>query len=230
MESHRDLSAITLLALQVPTLRLMLVSDGNMLAQHVKLLKALENRPAHSRSLDMRMFGFRHRNDYIASADLLKIFNEKKLIRLTIRLSHDVSYEGSYKLLDKVLDTISKSVYLQELIFYLEEFTYEKEDWIQISHFMERLEKIAPTLVKPLRHVNFEFHGWYSIYLMNKITMSQERITKIMKLMKDKTLLVIDVLVGAVMFDKSQTNNPIRLLPIDALRDLREFLFVDEGA
>ena len=210
--SDRNLSAITSLALQVPTLQALTVADGILHPQHVYLLKALKDRPAARGSplqITMTCYGFQ--DDYFVSDDLLNIFNEKKLMRMTINLAH----KSEYKLFDKVLETISKSLYIQKLQFIYKETPPTKEDWVKIEGFMKRLVKIAPTLVQPLVYVDDMFPIYLHYDLTREVMTLQARIYKIMKQMNDKTLQIIDALVGVKVLDKYKTNNPIRLLPID---------------
>ena len=222
--SDQNLSAITLLVLQVPTLKSATVADGILHPQHVYLLKALKDlRPANGSPLQIQMSCTGSQDDYYVSDDLLNLFNEKKLTRMIINLVHKIEY----KLLDKVLETISRSLYIQHLQFLYEETPPNEEEWAQIERFMERLVKIAPTLVRRLLDVDYMFPTYIRNDLTPKVRRLHAQVCKIMALMNDKSLQIINVLAGVKVLDKYKTNS-IRMLPIDVLRELRNFLFVDK--
>ena len=226
VESRRNLSAITLLALKVPTLRSIEIAGEHAPILQQNLLKVLKDSPATNiKSMDIIVY-LRDKAYFYVSDELLDIFNEKKLARMKVFLPN----KASFYLLDKVVDTISKSIYLQKLEFEMKPMPYETEDWVKVCEFMGKLVKVAPTLIRPLEYIRFEFlyDGPCNLEFMTKARESLLRIEKIMSAMEDKHLQILDVLVGATMFEPRKRNCPVAMLPPDIFRALKTFLVSGE--
>ena len=163
---------------------------------------------------------------FLVSQEMLEIFNEKKLICMELFFQS----RNTYGVLDKVLETISKSIHLQRLSFIVEPI-HEKEYWIRLNRFMEKLEKVAPTMVQPLLMSSSNAlttaasTGKYRHKepLFKEFVERHDKIMKIMERMRNKNLLIIDAFVGVLVLGKCSMS-PIHKLSVDMFRKLREFL------
>ena len=214
------------IALQMPTLTELKSFGGFAEATSNEIVNALKDRPAASASCSPLEIVVGHPpehhstiNYFWATYKLLDVFHEKKLLSMYLCVNDEVDH----RLMEAAVASILKSAYIRKLEIFV---SYPNDDTIpEVCDFLFDLTQLCPRLPRGF-YVDVKFSdelGWFDPLWRREINRSISRFDHTIDEMNSRELCILTDFVSTKVV-ASRRQSPIRVLPVDIFRRLREFL------